>query len=207
MKRPPVSTRRERGAALTEAAFVTPVFFALIFGIFEIGLLFRNSLTTSNATVQGARAASVHGNAVDTDYLVIRSIEHGLQAMALEDLEMVVIFRADGPNATVPAQCLIASQNYDATNPTSPACNRYEPADFFKEIVNPVTGIPTGNFGCGPASIDRYWCPDDREVSLSAGTDYLGIYIETNHHFITGFFQDGRPLTETKIVRLEPDGN
>ena len=207
MTRRPSGSRRERGAALVEAAFVTPVFFALIFGILEIGLLFRNSLTTNNATVQGARAASVHGNADDADYLVIRSVEHGLQAMELQNLEMVVVFRADGPDSTVPAACLTASQTYNPSNPTAPACNRYVPADFFAEIEDPVTGVPTGNFGCGPSAIDRYWCPADREISLSTGTDYLGIYVETDHHFITGFFQDGRPLTETKIVRLEPVAN
>ena len=207
MTRRPAGNRRERGAALVEAAFVTPVFFALIFGILEVGLLFRNSLTTNNAAVQGARAASVHGNASDADYLVIRSVEHGLKAMELQNLEVLVVFRADGPDSTVPTACLTASQTYNPSNPTAPACNRYEAADFFKEIEDPITGVATGNFGCGGSSVDRFWCPDDRESSLSAGTDYVGIYIETKHHFITGFFQDGRSLTETKIIRLEPDAN
>lgn len=186
---------------------MTPVFFALIFGIFEVGLLFRNSLTTNNGAVQGARAASVHGDAADADYLVIRSVEHGLKAMELEDLELLIVFRADGPNSTVPAACLTASQTFNPASPTSPACNRYEPADFFKEIEDPVTGVDTGHFGCGPSSIDRFWCPSDRETSISTGTDYLGVYVETRHQFITGFFRDGRDLTETKIIRLEPDAN
>lgn len=186
---------------------MTPVFFALIFGILEVGLLFRNSLTTNNAAVQGARAASVHGSAAEADYLVIRSVEHGLEAMELQDLEVLVVFRADGPDSVVPPACLTSSQTFNPSSPSDPACNRYEAADFFKEITDPVTGVATGNFGCAGSSVDRYWCPSDRETSLSTGTDYVGIYVETNHHFITGFFQDGRTLTETKIIRLEPDAN
>ena len=207
MGRRSIGRKRERGAALVEAAIVTPAFFALIFGILEIGLLFRNSLTTNNGAVQGARAASVRGQAEDADYLIIRSVEHGLEAMDLQNLEMLVVFRATGPDSVVPTACLTASQTYNPSNPTAPACNRYTPADFFAEIEDPVTGNPTGNFGCGGSAIDRFWCPDDRETSLSAGTDYIGIYIETNHQFISGFFTDGRALTETKIIRLEPDAN
>jgi len=186
---------------------VTPVFFALIFGIFEFGLLFRNSLTTNNGAVQGARAASVNGQFPDSDYLIIRSVEHGIQAMELQDLDYVVVFRATGPNDVVPPVCLTASQAYDPLNPTAPACNRYTPADFFLEIEDPVTGADTGNFRCAATAVDRFWCPTDRETSLSAGTDYLGIHIQTRHRFITGLFGDGRELTETRIIRLEPDAN
>lgn len=186
---------------------MTPVFFILIFGILEIGLLFRNSLTTNNAAQQGARAASVNGKLPDSDYLIIRSIEHGMQAMSLQDLDYVVVFRADGPDDTVPPACLNASQLEDPADPTAPACNRYTAADFFVEIDDPVTGADTGNFRCGPAAVDRYFCPTDRLTSLSAGTDYVGVHIQTRHQFITGFFSGGRELTETRIIRLEPDLN
>ncbi len=186
---------------------MTPVFFALIFGIMELGLLFRNSLTTNNSAQQGARAASVSGNSPDADYLIIRSVEHGLEAMDLQDLDFIVVFKASGPGDAVPAACLTASQTYDPLNAASPACNRYTAADFFKEIEDPVTGADTGNFRCSMTAVDRFWCPSDRESSLSAGTDYVGIYVQTNHDFVTGFFSDGRDLSETRIIRLEPDLN
>ncbi len=198
------SRRSERGAALIEAAIVTPVFFALIFGIFEVGLLFRNELTTSNASQQGARAASVGGSGPQTDYLVIRSVEHGLAPIDLQRLDVVVVFRADGPDDTVPAACLTASQVYDPLNPAQPACNRYTPIDFFAEYEDPVSGVDTGNFQCGTLAIDRYWCPDDREISLGAGTDYVGVYVQTRHDFISGLFGSNRTLDATTIIRLEP---
>ena len=195
----------ERGAALVEAAFITPVFFVMIFGVIEFGLLFRNTLTTNNAAHQGARSASVSGRSPDTDYLILRSVEHGMAAMDLEDLDYVVVFKAAGPNAAVPNTCLSASQTYNSANPAAPACNRYTAGDFFKEIDDPATGNDTGNFRCGPSSVDRFWCPDDRKTALSAGPDYVGVHIQTRHHFITGLYGAGRELTETTIIRLEPD--
>jgi hypothetical protein len=197
----------ERGAAVIEAAIVTPVFFLFIFGLFEFGLLFRDSLTTDNASHQGARAASVGGGRADADYLIIRSVEHGMQAMDLQQLDYIVVFKADGPDDEVPVPCLSASQTYDPANPTAPACNRYTAVDFFAELDDPVTGQDTGNFRCGVSSVDRFWCPADRITSLSAGTDYVGIHVQTQHDFITGMFGSGRGLSETSIIRLEPDVN
>lgn len=195
---------RERGSALVEAAIVTPVFLTLVFGIFEFGLLYRSELTTSNATQQGARAASVGGSSPQTDYLVIRSVEHGLQAMNLQQLDYVVVFRASGPGATVPPACLTASQTFNPADPSQPACNRYTAIDFFAEYEDPVTGVDTDNFRCGGTAIDRYWCPSQRVDSLSVGTDYVGVHIQTRHPFITGLFGGERTLTETTIIRLEP---
>lgn len=184
----------ERGAALIEAALITPIFLLVIFSIFEMGLLFRDSLTTDSASREGARAASTRGDRGDADYYIIRTIEHGLEAMGLERLQYVVVFKATGPNDTVPAACRVASQ--------TDLCNRYTAADFFAEL-DTAAGADTGNFRCG--SRDSAWCPTTRETSLSAGTDFIGIHVETRHEFITGFFSGGNDLGETTILRLEPD--
>lgn len=194
--------RGERGAALLEAAIVTPLFFTLIFGIFEFGLLFRDSLTTTNSGKQGARAASVSGQRPDADYLILRSIEHGIQAMGTDELELIVVFRASGPDDAVPTACLTSSQ-LDG-GPGTTACNRYTAADLALEIDD-SSGNDLGNFRCSTTAVDRYWCPVDRETSISAGVEYVGVYVETSHSFITGLFGDGTTLTETTILRLEPE--
>ena len=47
-------------------------------------------------------------------------------------------------------------------------------------------------------SLDRYWCPaalngqDGREAQASVGPDYIGVYVQTRHNFITGLFGPGR---------------
>ena len=186
--------RPERGAALIEAALITPVFLLIVFFILEMGLLFRDSLTTDDASREGARAASTRGNEADADYYILRTVEHGLEAMGLQRLQYVVVFKATGPDDTVPGSCTVASQGG--------LCNRYTAADFFAELDD-SSGNDTGNFRCG--SRDSSWCPTTRETSLSAGTDYIGIHVQTRHDFVTGMFSGGNDLGETTILRLEPD--
>jgi len=48
----------EAGATMVEAAFITPVFFLLIFGVIEVGGAYRDKLTVSNAVTAGARTGS-----------------------------------------------------------------------------------------------------------------------------------------------------
>lgn len=186
--------RRQRGAALVEASLVTGLFLMLVFFIFEMGFLFRDSLTTSNASREAARAASTLGRDADTDYYTIRTAEHGLEAMGLQALDVLVVFKATGPGDTVPGSCLTASQ--------TGLCNRYTPADFFAEKED-TAGNPTGKFGCG--TLDVSWCPTTRETRASIGPDYVGVYVRTNHNYLTGMFGAQTDLEATTILRIEPD--
>ena len=59
---PGVSLRqkqRRRGAAMVETALVLPIFFAVIFGIFEFGRAFMVAQLITNAAREGARTAIV----------------------------------------------------------------------------------------------------------------------------------------------------
>jgi hypothetical protein len=177
-----------------EASLVTGLFLMMVFFIFEMGFLFRDSLTTSNASREAARAASTKGRDADADYYTIRVAEHGLEAMGLQSLEFMVIFKASGPGDTVPGACLSASQ--------AGLCNRYTPADFFAEIEDSA-GNPTGKFGCG--TLDAAWCPTSRNAKASTGTDYVGVFIRTKHSYLTGMFGNDTDLEATTILRIEPD--
>lgn len=190
----PSNRWRERGAALVEASLVTGLFLMLIFFIFEMGFLFRDSLTTSNASREAARAASTLGRDADADYYTIRNAEHGLEAMGLQSLDVLVVFKASGPNDTVPGSCLSSSQ--------VGLCNRYTPVDFFAEKED-AAGVPTGKFGCG--TLDFNWCPTTRETKASVGPDYVGVYIRTKHGYLTGMFGAQTDLEATTILRIEPD--
>lgn len=193
-RRPRQQGRNQRGSTLVETALVVPVFVLLVMSVLEMGLLFRDVLTTGNASREGARAASTLGSSAEADYFVLRSVEHGLEAMGLERLQFVVVFRATAPGDVMPTACATASQ--------PDICNRYTAAEFFAELDDAV-GADLGNFRCG--SLDNAWCPTTRETSLSAGTDFLGVHVQTRHDYITGLFGGGTDLGETTIVRLEPD--
>jgi hypothetical protein len=179
---------------MLEVAIVTPVFLLVVFFLLEYGLLFRTKLTAENASREGARAASIHGDDADADYYVIRSVEHGLSAVDLQEFQYLVVFRATGPDDTLPAACATSSQ--------AGLCNRYTAADFFAELDD-SGGADTGNFRCG--SLDSSWCPTTRETDLSVGTDFIGVHVETRHEFVTGLFGGGNDLGETTILRIEPD--
>src|SRR5690606_5180492 len=51
----------DRGAALMEAMLVAPVLFAVLLGILEFGLIYRDALTTSSAVNDVARMGAVIG--------------------------------------------------------------------------------------------------------------------------------------------------
>jgi len=57
---------------MTEAALISPLFFALLFGVIEMGILFRDHLTITNATRDGARTAAASGSDVDADWRILQ---------------------------------------------------------------------------------------------------------------------------------------
>ena len=234
---PRASRTKERGTTLTEAAFVTIPFFLIIFGIMEMGFLFRNYLTVANASSEAARAASVYGADEAADFQIIRSAEHGVAAMGVEQLDYMVIWRAAGPESQVPAQCrpdlgggtrYHSARGFD-TDPANyqpvdeindPECNVYIPGDFSLNLIDvnddDGDGDTTENtdyFGCTgvAANVDWGWCPLVRINTLTgnagAGTDYIGIYVQAKHNYLTGFFQNQSTVTSTKIIRIEPEHN
>ncbi len=53
--------------ALVEAAIVIPLLLSLVLGLAEFGLMFRQYLTTSNASRAGARVGSSAGTGATAD--------------------------------------------------------------------------------------------------------------------------------------------
>ncbi len=184
--------RGDRGTTLIEAAIVTPVFLALIFGVFEYGFVFRNYLTVANATRDAARTATTFGSNDYTDFEILQRIADNGVAMPSEDIERIVIWHATGPDDTVPSSCLSSAQ--------SGLCNVYEPADLT---------LAEDQFGCRTdRDLDRYWCPSDREDSAAAANggppDFVGVQIVYNYSYMTGLFGDQITISEGTVMRIEP---
>ncbi len=187
--------RGDNGSTLVESAIITPVLLLFVFGIFEFGFAFRDYLGVANATRDGAREASVAGNALDADYRMLRAIERASAALPDGALERIVVWEATGPDDTVPAGCA------NGTASTG-VCNVYSGADLT---------VPETSFGCQAVasgdpvdSPDRFWCPTGREVSVGAGLDYVGIYIRITHQYITGLFGDDVVFEDQMILKVEP---
>jgi Flp pilus assembly protein TadG len=63
--RPRLSARR-RGQALLELAFIMPILALLLLGVFDIGRVFADQESVTNAAMQGAKWKSLHTDATDT---------------------------------------------------------------------------------------------------------------------------------------------
>ena len=173
----------------------------LIFGVIEFGFVFKDRLTVDNSTREGSRAASVSGDDLQSDFLILQSVNHSLQNINRPQIEEIIIYRAATPDSPVPATCLSSGAQSGPTD----FCNVYT-ADAFDEVLYDSLGAENDFFGCiTGTSADRHWCPSSRDSSLSGPPpDYVGVYVRVRHPFITGFFGDGLTLTQVSVNRIEP---
>jgi len=188
--------RGDRGAALVEAAFITPVFALLIFGMIEFGLTFRDYLTVANVSRDGARAASAYGDSLYADYNIIQIARQSSKGFRPNEIQRLVIFDAGSVSGNILDSGHPANPCLTSATGIPDVCNVYDSADL---------AMSKSNFGCKTAEeLDRYWCPNTREVRASGPPDYIGVYVKARHDFITGMFGPGMDLTDVLVMRIEP---
>ena len=183
--------RGNRGAALIEAALITPVFLLLLFGVFEWSYGFLDRLTVKNTSLAGARVASSEGLNGTADYNILQAAKRASQAMRSGQIQLVVVYEATSYSASVPASCLTTSQ--------AGICNRYTGSDFT---------APLSSFGCGTNKLDNAYCPTTMRKVAQGGVngppDYVGIYVQGLHNNITGLFGKTMTFKSDTVLRLEP---
>lgn len=181
--------RTSRGATVVEAAIVTPLLFLLIFGVLEFSLYFKDRLAASNATRAGARIGSAQGTAAAADWEVIQAVMKNQRAWGR--VTKIVVFKATGPSATIPASC--------TTGPVgvSGACNVYSGSDFT---------MTNGQFLDVTYTKDNYWPASSRVTSLSAATgpQYIGVWVSGTHRSASRLVLSDRTITDQAVMRLEP---
>ena len=193
---------RERGAVLVEAALITPIVFALVFGAMELGYAFYGQLTVEHMSIAGARAASGNANDYLADYNTLQAVNDAAIGMQSSAIIRVVIYRATGPADRVPTACKTVSVT---DTPTTRGCNSYTGADL---------ALDSAQFGCvgppGPTSkIDRYWCPTTRKAALLSTSgngppDYVGVYVVALHTNLIGMFGKTFTFSNDTVIRIEP---
>jgi TadE-like protein len=190
------SRRGDRGAALVEAAFITPVFALLIFGMLEFGLTFRDYLTVANVSRDGARAASAYGDSLYADYNIIQVARQSSKGFRPNEIRRLVIFDAGSVGGNILSSSHPAHACLTASIGIADICNVYDSTDL---------ALAKSYFGCKSAQdLDRFWCPTSREVRASGPPDYIGVYVKARHDFITGLFGPGMDLTDVLVMRIEP---
>jgi Flp pilus assembly protein TadG len=132
--------RRESGQALAEAALVLPLFFAMFFGILDLGRVIWANDVVANAAREGARFASVNAGYLQIARPVAATTDE-IRAHALEFLW------AAGVNASVEV-CFstphVAAQTAGCTGNTNEAGAAYERGNMVTVVVKSHVPVFTG---------------------------------------------------------------
>ena len=192
----PRSTGRkgERGVVIVEFAIVATLFVVLILGIFEIGMAWSDNQVVTQSARNGARVGSQRGVAPDADQSTLQAVAAGLGS-GNGTITRVVIYEAD-INGNMPSACEAATAGYSG----SANCNVYGPT----ELANLSTA---GFWGSGTAcgSADGNWCSVTDRSDNQLNSDFLGVRVEIERDFLTGFFGAGKQtITEQTVMRIEP---
>jgi hypothetical protein len=188
----------DRGAVLAEFALFAPVLAVLAMGLLEFGLAFRQANILRTATRAAARAGSNTfaggGNGAEADLNVLLSVKAGVAAIDADDIERIVVYEAAATSGNVPTSC----KNHEPGNglygsPGGVNCNVYT-GDFLAALTTTWS-----------EAYDDGWEPETREVDGEAGTDYIGVWIEVDHAMVTGIFGSSLSITDSTVMRLEPD--
>jgi Flp pilus assembly protein TadG len=185
--------RDDRGTVVLESAMVFPLLMLIVLGALEFGLGWRDKLTVETSVRSGARAGANLGNIPLADYNILANLNAALGSIPAANVSKIVIYRADTVDGAVPTACLTASQNTVLVK-----CNLY---------TSTALSAPASSFGCGGGSLDATWCPIGREVSQASvnGPDYLGVYVQVQHDYVTAMFgTSGLTLKTRAVTRLEP---
>lgn len=182
-----------------ETAIVAPLFFFMIFGVMDASWAFFNRETVDNMSVVAARAGSAQANDPLTDFRILQAVDNGWSG-ARSDVELIIVYRATGPDDRVPETCLTASVIDSAD---TRGCNRYTGADLT---------LPSDDFGCvgppGPTvKNDRYWCPTSRKTAVQGPNgppDYVGVYVQISAQSLIGLLDDVFALESETVIRVEP---
>ncbi len=181
----------DRGATLVEAAIAYSILFLALFAVVEFGLAFKDWLSVSQATRQGARAGATFGQDLSSDILVLDGVESALLANGLRLGDKVTIFRANNPTPSE-STTYTYHPSFDCSDPT----NVFPPGDC-------CNWAPCAEFARTTYTVPN-WNPQDRDVTAPF-TDRIGVAIDFTHDWITGFIGSGSlNFTTTTDFQLEP---
>lgn len=185
--------RGERGAALVEFTFIAVLLVSLVLGVIEIGSAWGDYQSLAQASRAGARVTSQVATDGRADVEGLLAIEAALGNLS-DNVNRVVVFEADA-DGRMPSACRTASPGFSG----GANCNVYGAT----EMAN-LTNTSFWGSGTSCGSADGNWCPTSRSNILPNAT-YLGVRVEVERDFLTGFFGGGsHSMGETTVMRVEP---
>jgi len=181
--------RGERGATLVEASIAYGLLFLTLFAIVEFGMAFKDWLSVSHASREGARAGATFGQDLNADILVLRNVEATLDPIGLNAGDRVRVYRANSPDLNESTTYAFAPGTGCASNviPALTGCCDWSPCPEFGRTTYVVPG----------------WDPLDRDIT-SPDTDRLGVEVRYVHEWLTGYFGTTTDFTTSTEFQIEP---
>ena len=175
----------ERGGSAVEAALVTPVVMALLFGIVEMGFLFKDYLAVAGAVRAGVRIASANPRNATFAQTAADKVARTGGAANLSDVTELWVYKVsagtDKPvGFTTFADCTVCVKF------------RWDGAKFVLKTGGGESWPATSQNACSSTSVGG---PPDR----------IGVYLKLKHDPFTGLvFSDSIYVSEASILTLEP---
>ena len=172
---------RDRGASMVEAAIVTPVVFAMIFGIIELGMLFKDYLATQAMVRAGVRIASASPRTTDYAQATVNEVQRKAAVMDPTLIQQLWVYKANAAND-------FPSGRSDFGDCAT--CVKFTWSAGTKSFVPVSSTWPaTSQNACTPAAGG----PPDR----------IGVYARVSHPSMTGFVRSAT-IAEAAAISLEP---
>ncbi len=178
----PRHRRDDRGSALVETAVVLSLLMMLSIGAFEWGMAFRDWLSVSAATREGARVAASAGKDAEADCTILEATAGSLLSIDGSDILFIDIYKADTTGAPTGQRQTYKPFDPDTDEPLNLRCDRWY-------AVN-----------------DTAYPPLARD-NIGAERDWVGVRLEFTHTWKTGLFwwSSGVTWSDRTIILMEPD--
>lgn len=176
----------DQGSTLVEMAIVLPLMILMIVGLIEIGLAFKDFLTISAASREGARIAALAGTDSQADCAVLRGIADLVSQSELGRIERVEIYKAAEGTGN---QGVTNIANLNPVNDPLDCTQPHGPSDGW--TISPISYPATS-----------------RQTTVGiTNLDIVGVRIILTRSWITGFppFSGTFSIDETTLTRLEPE--
>lgn len=216
LPRPSRRLNGDRGAAAVEFALVSMLLFTLVFGIIEFSLVMRDKIAVTSAARDGGRTASaepraagyndpITGTGANITGLVpdaVKSVAASLTGIPKASIKGIWVYQAGANGQPVGGNSLPTSANPNGACNVNCVRYFYDPT---RTWIDPSTGNKVvGGFSLiggtwAASSINA--CPGD------PNGQYVGIYVQVLHNFITGSFLTGGAtlnLSDTATFKFEP---
>lgn len=180
------SRDKERGATLIEAAMIFPLLILIVIAILELGLAFKDFLTVSYLSREGARIGALAGDDPTADCAILTGLGSLITSGDLARVDRIEIYQAN-QNTGAQGATNVATFN-PGKDPTE--CN-----------------VPSGSDdGWTISSVG--WAPTSRNTAVGTNPlDIIGVRVILTRSWVTGFppFNGSMTVDESTITRLEPE--